>query len=76
LEDGVFENENAGSPLHLDKNTSQVLAEVLREGVNQTTVNSKNRFALLDGLVTYYETQLGLKPHAFHSHEILKTVFS
>jgi DNA repair protein RecO (recombination protein O) len=76
LEDGIFENENSASPIHLNKTISLELSKVLSYGANENTITKENRFELLDGLVTYYEIQLGLKSHAFHSHEILKTVFS
>lgn len=76
LEDGIFENENVASPIHLNKKISTTLSNVLSHGTNEKTITKENRFELLDGLVTYYEIQLGLKSHAFHSHEILKTVFS
>jgi len=76
LEDGIFENENAASPIHLNKSISAELSKVLSHGANDETISKVNRFELLDGLVTYYEIQLGLKSNSFHSHEILKTVFS
>lgn len=76
LEDGIFENENAASPIHLNKSLSASLSKVLSNGANESTITKINRYHLLDGIVSYYEIQLGLKPHSFHSHEILKTVFS
>lgn len=75
LEEGVFENENAGSPLHLNKATSDSLATALTNGFTNSLLNKKSRFELLDGLVTYYEVQLGLKTSTFQSHEVLKTIF-
>ena len=76
LEDGIFENENASSPMHLNKEISASLSNVLSYGANDETIPKKIRFELLDGLITYFEIQLGLKSHSFQSHEILKTVFS
>lgn len=75
LEEGVFEHENYHSPLSLDKETSTLLKHLIEEG-EVSKINNEERSKLLDGLVSYYEVQLHLKPNSFQSHQILKTVFS
>lgn len=75
LEEGIFEHENFRSPLSLDIETSSYLKALLEKGELPKITNNE-RSKLLDGLVSYFETQLHLKPNSFHSHQILKAVFS
>lgn len=75
LEEGIFEYENYHAPLCLKKSVSESL-KLLLQGESLTQTSAADRAALLDGLVTYYEIQLGLKLNSFQSHLILKEVFS
>lgn len=75
LEEGIFEHENYQSPLSLDIETSSLLRELISVGEVPKITNS-GRSKLLDGLVSYFEVQLHLKPNSFQSHQVLKTVFS
>lgn len=75
LEEGIFEHENYGSPLALDKQTSTLLKDFIESG-ELPKITSEDRSKLLDGLVSYYEVQLNLKPNSFQSHQVLKAVFS
>ncbi len=75
LEEGLFEHENYQSPLSLDTATSTLLKTLIEQG-ELPKISSEERSKLLDGLVSYYEVQLHLKPNSFQSHQVLKTVFS
>lgn len=75
LEEGIFEHENYQSPMVLDQDTSTLLKQLIETG-ELPKITSEQRSKLLDGLVSYYEIQLNLKPNSFQSHQILKTVFS
>ncbi|CAG5085753.1 DNA repair protein RecO [Parvicella tangerina] len=75
LEEGLFEHEQFHSPLSLDKETSQLLKSLIQDG-KLPKVTNEDRARLLDGLVSYYEVQLHLKPNSFQAHQVLKTVFS
>jgi DNA repair protein RecO (recombination protein O) len=75
LEEGIFEHENYQSPLALDLETSALLKQLIQEG-ELPRIKNEERAKLLDGLVSYYEVQLHLKPNSFQSHQVLKTVFS
>lgn len=75
LEEGVFEHENYNSPLALEKNISTWLRNLIKTG-ELLDINNLERSKLLDGIVSYFEVQLHLKPNSFKSHQILSTVFS
>ncbi|MCB9189092.1 MAG: DNA repair protein RecO [Flavobacteriales bacterium] len=75
MEEGLFEHESYQSPMILDKETSTLL-KILIESGELPKISSEQRSKLLDGLVSYYEIQLHLKPNSFQSHQVLKTVFS
>jgi len=78
LQDGVFEFVDGDSGIHLNENVSMHLKEMLKQGVSylgETKIPASERMLILNGLVRYYETQLGLISNSIKSHHVLQAVF-
>jgi DNA repair protein RecO (recombination protein O) len=79
LSDGIFEHENYKSPFHLSAIASTHLSGILSYGetyFDDSQVSKLDRIELLNGLVRYFEIQLGLKSGSFKSHSVLQTIFA
>ncbi len=78
LQDGIFEYVKGNSGIHLDEDVSFHLKQMLHKGVSylgEERISSSERMLLLNGLVRYYETQLGLISNSIKSHHVLQAIF-